>query len=81
MDGINFITVKNRVLVFPEAFFTSVIVKKLYEKEIELERIQKRTSDEKSIFTTAPTVCVQVRNMECKMPWPPQAAALKTENI
>ena len=41
MDGINFVTVKNRVLVFPKALFTSVIVKKLYVKEIELERFKK----------------------------------------
>ena len=81
MDGINFITVKNRVLVFPETLSTSVVVKRLYEKEIELERVQKMTSDEKSIFPAASTIRAQVRNMECKMPWPPQAVDLKTENI
>ena len=72
IDGINFVTVNNTV-------FTSVIVKRLYEKEIELERVPKMTSDEKRIFTAALTI--RVRNMECKMPWPPQAADLKTENI
>ena len=79
MDGINFITVNNRVLVFPETLSTSVVVKRLYEKEIELERVQKMTSDEKSIFPAASTIRAQVRNMEYKMPWPPQAADLKTE--
>ena len=48
MDGINFVTVNNRVLVFPEPLSTSVVVKRLYEKEIELERVQKMTSDEKN---------------------------------
>ena len=81
IDGINFVTVNIRVLVFPETLFTSVIVKRLYEKEIELERVPKMTSDEKRIFTAALTIRAQVRNMECKMPWPPQAADLKTENI
>ena len=41
MDGINFVTVNNRVFVFPETLFTSVVVKRLYEKEIEFERVQK----------------------------------------
>ena len=59
---------KNRVLVFPETLSTSVVVKSLYEKEIELERVQKMTSDEKSIFTAASTISAKVRNMECKMP-------------
>ena len=72
---------KNRVLVFPETLSTSVVVKSLYEKEIELERVQKMTSDEKSIFTAASTVRAQVRNMESKMPWPPQTPDFKTENI
>ena len=39
------------------------------------------TSDEKSIFTAASPIRAQVRNMECKMSWPLQAADLKTENI
>ena len=41
MDGINFVTVNNRVFVFPETLFTSVVVKRLYEKEVEFERVQK----------------------------------------
>ena len=45
MNGINFVTVNNRALVFPETLSTSVVVKRLYEKEIELERVQKMTSD------------------------------------
>ena len=49
MDAIKFVTVKNRVLVFPETLSTFAVVKRLYEKEIELERVQKMTSDEKSI--------------------------------
>ena len=48
MDGINFITVNNRVLVFPETLSTSVIVKRLYENELELERVQKMTSTRKA---------------------------------
>ena len=68
MNGINFVTVNNRALVFPETLSTSVVVKRLYEKEIELERVQKMTSDEKSIFTAASTISAKVRNMECKMP-------------
>ena len=68
MDGINFVTVNNRVFVFPETLSTSIVVKRLYEKEIELERVQKMTSDEKSIFTAASTISAKVRNMECKMP-------------
>ena len=39
------------------------------------------TSDETSIFTAASTIRAQIRNMECKMSWPPQAANLKIENI
>ena len=39
------------------------------------------TSDERSIFVAASTIRAQVRNMDCKMPWPPQATDLKTENI
>ena len=81
MDGVNFVTVKNRVLVFPETLSTSVIVKRLYEKEIELEWVQKMTSDEKSIFAASSTIRAQVKNMECKMSWLPQATILKTENI
>ena len=38
-DRINFVTVNNRVLVFPETLSPSVIVKRLYEKEIQLERV------------------------------------------
>ena len=34
MDGINFVTVNNRVVVFPETLSTPVVVKRLYEKEI-----------------------------------------------
>ena len=68
MDGINFVTVNNRVFVFPETLSTSIVVKRLYEKEIELERVQKMTSDEKSIFTAASTISAKVRNMKCKMP-------------
>ena len=41
IDGINFVTVNNGVFVFPETLYTSVIVKRLCEKEIELERVQK----------------------------------------
>ena len=77
MNGINFVTVNNRALVFPETLSTSVVVKRLYEKEIELERVQKMTSDEKSIFSVTSTIRAQVRNMECKMPWPQRAADLK----
>ena len=47
MDGINFVTVNNKELVFSKTLPTSVIVKKLYEKETELERVQKMTSNEK----------------------------------
>ena len=56
MDGIIFLTVNNRVLVFPETLSASVLVKRLYEKEIELERVQKMASDEKSIFTAASAI-------------------------
>ena len=56
-------------------------MKRLYEKEIELQSVQKKTSDEKSIFTAPSTIRAQVRNIECKMLWPPQPADLKTENI
>ena len=56
-------------------------MKSLYEKEIELQSVQKKTSDEKSIFTAPSTIRAQVRNIECKMLWPPQPADLKTENI
>ena len=52
-------------------------MKRLFEKEIELERVQKMTSDEKSIFSVTSTIRAQVRNMECKMPWPQRAADLK----
>ena len=52
-------------------------MKRLFEKEIELERVQKMTSDEKSIFSVTSTIRAQVRNMECKMPWPLRAADLK----
>ena len=40
MDRINLVTVNNRVLAFPENLSRSAIVKRLYEKEMELERIQ-----------------------------------------
>ena len=81
MDVIDFVTVNNRVLVFHETSSRSVIVKRLYEKEIELERVQKMTSDKKSIFTATSTTLTQVRNVECKMSWPPKAADLKTKNV
>ena len=81
MDGINFVTVNNRVLVFPETLSKSAVVKRLYKKGIELERVQKTTSDEKSIFTAASAILTQVTNIESKLPWPLQAADLKTENI
>ena len=81
MGVINFVTVNNRVLLFHETSSTSVIVKRLYEKEIELERVQKMTSDKKSIFTATSTTLTQVRNVECKMSWRPKAADLKTENV
>ena len=33
------------------------------------------------MFTAVSAIRTQVRNMECKMLWPPQAADLKTESI
>ena len=39
------------------------------------------TSDKKSILTEASTIRAQVRNVDCKMQWPPQADDFKTENI
>ena len=81
IGGINFVTVNNRVLLFRKSLSTSVTVKRLYEKKIELERVQKMTSDKKSILTAASTIRAQVRNMDCKMQWPPQTDDLKTENI
>ena len=42
IDGINFVTVSNGVLIFHETLYTSVIVKRLHEKEIELEGVQKK---------------------------------------
>ena len=71
----------DRVFVFPETLYTSVIVKRLYEKVIRFERVQKMTSDKRSIFTVASTIHTQVRNTKRKMPWLPQAADLKTKKI
>ena len=81
MDGINFVTVTKRVLVFPETLPTPVVVKRLYEQGIELNRVQKTTSNEKSIFTSVSAIRAQGKNIECKILWPRQAADVNRPNV
>lgn len=81
LNGFNFITVNNSLLVYPDTLSIRDMISKYYSLKTEAEKISKLQEDEKTVLRAAHLIREEIKAMEDVMPWPPQATDLDEEKV